>query len=476
MAEAEFIQNISKIMEQPDCMLFDRFLIQKMLPDSPEVHQKDLSDEIRWQAYHECMKKIGDTKVASIQTMQHWFGIHQTNRPSREMLFRFGFALHLSVDEMEEYLKKGMGEIGFQMSDYTEIIYYYGLYNGHSWDYVSKMLTQFELHLPLEMDICQQGFTNHLSDLFCEKASLSCREFLGWMERYSTYLKGYSMTSLQYLQSLRQGILDEIRWDAKKRLEDLLQETQYYQWRNHKKLISRKRNSSIPKFLESAVAKKTISQSLAQSISELYKLTKLPSDANEKLLMELYSSAWEYNKLSKDKKKRVSSRLHFNLMDQKYISELFSVAAQRQEQLELISFRAHLMEEKENCPKELWNKALDYGYDGNNDVEELIDWVTKTLARQSQRCRRIQRSDLLTLAFQLQQLKYIQSSREVMNDYDYKRERQNFVELVNPMLNACNMEILHPEKYLLDAVLYSCYQPDEVYSLSDVIESLEGEI
>lgn len=473
MAEAEFTQIVSAVMKNPDCMLFDRFLIKKMLPDCQELHQKELPEELRWQAYHECMKRLGDTKVAALQTIQHWFGIHQTNRPSREALFRLGFALRLSVEEMEEYLKEGMGEIGFQMSDYSEVIYYYGLHNGYTWEMACSLIEQFELHMPMEMDICHQNFTNHLCNLFCEKITLSSREFLGWMERYSSYLKGYSMTSLQYLQRLRQGILDEIRWDAKRRLEDLLQETPYYRWRNQRKRIYMKPNRSIPNFLDSALAKETLSSSLAQSISELYKLTKLPADANEKLLMDLYASAWEHNKLSKEKKKRVCHRLHLHLMDQKYISELFSVGAQREKQLQLLSLRAHLMNENGACPKELWNKAYDMGYQGKKEKGALTEWVTKTLARQSQRCRRIQRSDLLTLAFHLQQLRFMRASGEAMADYDYRRERERFCELADPMLAACNMETMNPEKYLLDAALWCCYQPEEVYSFSDVIESLD---
>jgi hypothetical protein len=477
MADKKIVQMVSAAVSNPDYMFFDRFLIQKMLPEVKFLPEVEISDEIRWKAYHKCMNRMGERRPAAVQTVQHWFGIHKYNRPSREMLFQLGFALKLSKEEMEIYLKEGLGENGFQMSDYSEVVYYYCFHNRFSWDEAQEMIKEFELHMPLEVEVCHNSFTNHLWKMFCGKMDLPPREFELWMEKYGSYLKCYSMTSLHYMKLLRSEILGEVRWDAKNRLEELMEETGYARWAEKKSRKMVKRDVLILRFLESSIAKKDISEDLKKNIHEMLKLSRLSEDANEKLLMEIYSSAWDEDILSKEKRKNVYEKLHFRMMDQKYISELFTVGVQRERYLQLLSLRIHLLEleEEKRCPDNLWRKAVELEYEGDNRVETLLEWVTRTISRQNQRCRRVQRSDLLILIFHLVQLRKLQQFSNDATKYNYRQAQEELKNMADPILTACDMEPFHHEKYLLDAVLWNCFCPEEIYSLSDVIEVL-GEI
>lgn len=50
-----------------------------------------------------------------------------------------------------------------------------------------------------------------------------------------------------------------------------------------------------------------------------------------------------------------------------------------------------------------------------------------------------------------------------------KIAKRNFVSMANEMLKLCQMAPLNKE-YELDAVLLSCFQPDEMYSYSEILE------
>lgn len=476
MKEADFEKTVADIKNNMLFMSFDRFLIGKMMPEL--VLEKVIPEEIRIEAYHVCMKQMDDVKVASVQTIQRWFGLHGISIPNREMIFRLGFALHLSVVEVEEYLKQGIGQPGFQMSDYREVIYYYGFYHGFSQGQAWEMIDRFEQMMPLEEVLIHSKYTERLWKLFTGKMDLPEDDYLKWMLQYSAHLKGYSRTVLEYLQSFRQEILEEICRYAEQRMQSLLWETHFFQWEEKKHLSPRKRAKSIPKYLSCAEegSGKCVSDALARSILEWLEITQLSSQANEKFLMELYASAWEQDRLSGEIKKKVSHQLYFNMMDQKYLSELFTVGDQRERQMNLLRLQRYLQEESidKKCPERLWNRAQELGYTKESrDMKDVAAWVRDACAHQSRRCRMIHRSDLLTLVFYLAQLRYLRHMEETGENYIPETGQKMLLELADATLTACNMEKFDGKHYLLDATLWQCYQKEEMYSLSDLIDALQ---
>ncbi len=62
----------------------------------------------------------------------------------REHVIHMCFALSLEPDEAEEYLTKGLAEPSFQINDYYEILFLYGLYHHLSYEDCLKMADVFE--------------------------------------------------------------------------------------------------------------------------------------------------------------------------------------------------------------------------------------------------------------------------------------------------------------------------------------------
>lgn len=477
MEKSDLQKKILDIRNDLVTLSFDRFIIGKMLPQSRL--EQIIPEEIRLQAYHIFMQRVEDAKVAAPQTIQHWFGIQGSGRPTREMVFRLGFALRLSTEEVEEYLKKGIRQPGIQMCDYREVIYYYGMYHNYTLEQAYHMIDRFEQRMPLETEVIHSKYTWQLCKIFQEKREWAEDDYLEWMLQHGAHLKGYSMTVLDYLQSFRKEILEGIVDCAQQRMWELLRETGYFLWEEKRHLPSANRVKSIRYYLKNRekITGERIADDLADCIIELLDISQLSVQANEKMLMELYASAWEKNRISDVIRKKVSSQLHFSLMDQKYLSELFTVGAQRDRQMNLLRLQRQLQQASSpnhRCPSELWKRAKELGYTGQGrDISEVSAWAKDAVTRQSRRCRMIQREDMLTLVFYLAQIRYICQLEETGEFYTPEMGRKILVELADTTLTACNMEKFNTEHYLLDAILWECYQQDEMYSFSDLIEVLQ---
>ena len=82
----------------------------------------------------------------------------------------------------------------------------------------------------------------------------------------------------------------------------------------------------------------------------------------------------------------------------------------------------------------------------------------------------IQRKDLLPLIVTTAQLRYLHQLGQSGEMYQQEMGRTLFEKLANTTLTACFMDCLNTEKYKMDALFWNCYQKEEMYSVSDVLE------
>ena len=57
-------------------------------------------------------------------------------------------------------------------------------------------------------------------------------------------------------------------------------------------------------------------------------------------------------------------------------------------------------------------------------------------------------------------------------EYDQESAKSLFVEMANVTLSSCGMSVLNPD-FQLDAILLACFQPEEMYSYEELIDTLE---
>ena len=91
------------------------------------------------EAFLEFRRRTHRADIASLPTMRRWFGIGTFHKPTREHVIHMCFALGLSEEQAQEYLKKGLSEPGFQVNNYQELIFLYGIVNHYTYE---ECLTQ----------------------------------------------------------------------------------------------------------------------------------------------------------------------------------------------------------------------------------------------------------------------------------------------------------------------------------------------
>jgi len=473
---AGLAMTIESLKKSQGFFSFDAFLIEKMgFRPAADTCQSGITEQMRLDAYHECIRRIGTNHVAAVQTIQKWFGIHGRSTPDRDAVFRLAFALHLPYGEAEEYLVEGIGETGFQINDYQEAIFLYSLQKNYSYDEAVSLIDEFEDRLSDITQIISHNETSKLWEMFMLKKDLNREDFLQWMLEHGSYFKGYGMTALNYLRAFKQEILSEVKTDAQLRLQELLEETSFFRWEKANGYPAKKRHMTIPKFIYGAEDEtgKKVSEALGENILELMEISELSPDSNSELLLELYASATEKNNLKPDKRKRVGN-LSWNLMDNKYLSELLNIGAWKEKQmrLRLLQRKLALMPPDKKCPKDVLVQAEVCGYSKKKgtSIAKLQEWITVSLVQTARRIRMIQRKDLLPLIVTTAQLRYLHQLEQSGEMYQQDTGRMLFKKLANTTLTACCMECLNIEKYKMDALFWNCYQEEEMYSVSDVLE------
>lgn len=478
MRQQNFTEAIIRIKESNNYIEFDSYLIEKMTGIIIGEQSKEEQKKIRHEAYQRFLKRMGKQKVAALQTIQKWFGIRERAIPTREQIFKIGLALQLSIDEVDEYLKNGIKEMEIQINDYRETIFMYGLLHGMNYKETLNMIYEYQESLPINWrgNLCSQSnvLWKEYRSFCCEKKEV----FLQWMWERAEDFIGYNQNTLQYLRQLKREILCEVRLEAERELELYLGQTPFLMWERKCHLDKRDREKNIPKYFFSKKnrEKEEVSEDVVWNIMELLRISRMPDESNVGLLGELYAglnNKYRNYKTNnrKDKGKRIVP-IDINLIKEKHLSEMQNIRINKERLIgiSILISKLQSIEQDQECPYWAKGKILEYGcFIENEMVYQGLKALKQKEKEQIRRCHSIRRNDLLPFLFcasQKRVLRNIQQGRE----YQAEKAREDFFRFANTVLEECGMETLNVDRNQLDALLFSCFQPEEMYSLSELIE------
>ncbi len=461
MIFAEYIQE--KIKER-SFIRFDTFIAEKM---GYMLTKDEKTDENRKLALKEFRKRTDKKNIATMPTIRRWFGINGYTKPSREAVYEMCFAMGLNKEEAEEYLTKGLGQPAFQVNDYREMIFLYGLENGLDYDTCILMMQKFETRLDIGFSTIKTHSTRELINQYEIRKNTDADSFLMWMCDNAEWFKGYSQTALDYLLVYKHRVIEGIRRDEKKQMNMLLSETGYYRWVALRKDITDPNSrKSIEKFIMSHrnSSSYNVSESLGNAILELAKDVYSDKITNSRLVSEVFTAFGAKNDIGK--------KVHLDFIKpvtEKYLSYLYRIPSNWELSLRISWGIGALneMSDDEDSPKwvaellkEIYLKPIKV-----NTVSDAKIILRQCDIDNKRRCLMIQREDLLPLIHTVAQQRYM---AEHENDYRADAARQMFCNMANSTLNACNMPMLN-EEYEIDYVLMACYTEEEMYSYSDLL-------
>lgn len=440
----------------------------------------------REKAYKRCYNVVRSTGVVSRPTLRQWFGLGKTDkntRPRRGQLIEFAFAAQLSEQQLQEYLVDGLLEPGIQYNDYTEVIYQYGLHNQLSYSECSNMIVLFEREVNKQNVIAQTTHTEELVREYRRHQEVPKEEFLIWMFEIASYFKGYSKVALNRFESLKHEILLHVRKQARNSLDRYLDEVDYPAWERKHRKEDETDPQSIMRFIHNVTRQKNNNDStLYKSIANIVLFIYNPKDRNSDLLEELYAAAVDEEEQSQNRKHRFHSRKRYELpeslcfMTDKYLSQLLSIADNKEKEIRL-SQAVHCLENEQPqapCPDWIYDSLRKCGFALEaTTVADALQEISKEFKKQKQACRYIRRSDLLQLIHYVAQLRYDKICAE---DGEYRQQDAlvQFENLANDVFSECHMAPLDP-KYQLDAMYLTTFGDRDMYSLSEVIEAMDSE-
>lgn len=476
----ELSKSVRELKKRKDFFHFDQFIIQKMLGEE-SLTRDQIAPETRKKAYLKCLSAMGENRIVAIQTLQKWFGIHGRTVPTRENVFRLGFALHMTVEEVREYLVSGLCQQDFQVNDYREAILIYGIGQKMSYEETLDMIEEYERTLSGDLVLLQHNQTDNMMHEYELKCHLSKEDFLAWMMEHCEYFKGYSKTLLNYFKLYKEEILTYIKEDACKELNTLLKQTNYSQWEKRNRLSGKKKKNSVELYIRSEKRKGNdcISETMEKNLREMSQIANLSVQSNSELLLELYASLNQEVRNYKTNNKKDTTKKRFpmeiNLMNDKYLSNVINISLHKERQL-LLSMLNHQLEDykdKELCPATIIDTMERAGYkkEGKITVGEAERWVTKRIKEQGRRCQLLQRNDLLPLILCVSQRRFLRENSS-HTEVEGEEAGKNFVKLANATLTSCHMQLLQPERFEFDAILMQCFQKDGLYFLPEVLEEL----
>lgn len=455
---------LNQIKQTTHFQHFPVFLSSKMgvsltAEDTDELEQ-------RRKAYKIFRERTGREEIASLPTMKRWFGIGGNATPDREQIYQMCFAMELSAEETQEYLLYGIHEPAFQVNDYQEVILVYGLYNHYRFDECMEMIRELEIQMEPELELVQTCGSQMLQEEFQGHKDLPWKLFMEWMLERSAYFKGYSKTTLTYFEKYKKLILDYVRSDAREELSRLLTETDYEHWCKMHLFVSANQETKVRKWLASHSQKRKLSEDLQKNIRETLMMAYTPVDANTRLLAEVYGTG---------KKKLSKNNWEFptiSVMTEKRLSDLLNVPIQKERFTQVQRAWQMLSDEEDNLPCPEWVQKMGQEYPRKaqtlNTVAEAKTWLEKYQRENKRRCLQIRRNDLLPMILYVAQRRYLESIG-YENRYEKAAALNQFEQLADSTLAACNMSKLS-EHYELDSLLRLCYQEDDFFSYSELLE------
>lgn len=458
-AERVFQNMIQGIADYEKFARFDTFLICRM-----GYSKSEITEEVRYAAYHKFRKLTARQEFASLPTMRRWFGIHGYAKPQREHIFMICFSLGASAGELREYLVNGIHESWIQFSDYHEVIYLYGIENGLKWEDALNMISWYERNIAAETVFLRTHTTNQLMEQYILQKDSDPNEFMEWMLSNASSFKGYSQTSLDYFTTYKDIIMKYICSDAQERLDSLLQETDFETWIYEKPFLSKKnRNEAVKKYIYYARRRKknTISEDLLNNIRELNKIAGSETKTNQNVLSDLFSTS--------------AQDLCLGNLTGKHLSDLLNLPLQMERSIraDKASAELHALPGDAKCPK--WIQAFIMEYTKGRiklfTVAAATEWIDTFRAEHHRRCRNINRQDILPMILYVAQHRYLEKIGGNMEQYEKDDARDLFSDLANATLSACGMTELSSE-IQLDALLLAAFQEDEMFSYADIAEVL----
>lgn len=464
-----FTMLVHRMRKEKEFRDFSEFMEDKLLDEGERKELDALSKEEKRRRLYKLFRiKTGRHDIATQPTMKRWFGIGGTAVPNREQIYEVGFRMGLSSKEVQEYLLYGIYEPAFQVTDYRETIFTYGLDNQLSYEQCLDHIEEFERKLDEQVKLEHTCGTQMLLGEYEVRKYYPWNEFCDWMLENAGDFKGYSKTTLKYFQKYRKIILDYVKKDAQEELKRLLEETDYADWCHRRKLDPKEKVRNIKKYIQHRehVHDTSFSEEWQKNVLEVAALADQEKETNQQFLVEVYAN----DALDRDGKPIFAS---VHGMTEKHLSDLMNIATHKERMLYIRKAARVLEEMGEDNPCPDWIHAMGLEYDRNPKelltVAEAKQWITKYYKENRRRCRQIQRTDMLPLVLYVAQRRYQEMIHYDTNAYRQQDALEVFEKLAESTLTACNMCPLD-ERYELDAVLKMCYQKDEMYSFSELLE------
>lgn len=473
-----YLKNELMIYNHKKWKLFDIFLLEKWSGISCKVDFETLDDkelnDIRKVAYRNFNKAVKGVHVANSRTIRKWFGIDEFVPPKREMFFKIAFALKLSVEEAKEYLVKGMLKPEFQINDYQEMIYLYGLENELDFDFCNSMIEIFERKMSSNLVVLQENHTEQLYEIYEMKKYLKPEEFVNWMLSNEELFKGYSKTVLDYFELLKTEICKYIKKDSQKYLEELLKYNGYENWKNNRKTeeesTEEQQQISFIRYLARS-KKEVVREEDLVSVRKAYRLA-YGEENDSEFIRELFSFGEDNKRTVNQEKQKKLESYDITFMTNKYLSQILTVAEQKASLMKLKNIKATIseMSDEKECPEEI-EQYLKTNCDKmkSNTIKDAKKAVAYLLKHQTQRCQLIGRDDLLPMVHYLAQKRYEEELIEKKTEYNMEEARDCFINVANAVLSKCKMALISPE-YRSDYLMLKSFTKRDMYSVVDMVE------
>lgn len=448
MGDTYYEQLYSKLTQQ-FYRKFDDYITRKWCDCRPN---EEITDDDRSHAYKNLYQEIKSAQIANRQTVRKWFGIGGScSIPSRENVLKIALATKMSVQETTEYLQYGISQPGLQENDYREFIIMYCLEHQCGLEKCQRMIEYYEQKSQFAGKWEQTSRTSWLHNQYDVVKGYTPEELLIWMHKNQKYFKGYSMTVLNCYRRLIEKCLTIFRSETQAVLVRALQKEGFFEWLRANDMGENYTNVEIERFVKNKLRsrKEPITPQSAKEIRDMVTIVYASHDRISDLVVEIYSTM-------PGRKKNNGNFMIYNALedqnqikrvDNKYISELLNIAILKEKQMVL---------------------QMEIAKESN---EQLRKEMQKELKKMKQRVHLIQRSDLLVLT---QYIVYQKMVEEIGQDKVYHAEsaRKEFREYADRILEVCGMRKFD-ESYMLDFVLLSCFDQEEMYLFGDVIEETE---
>lgn len=455
--DGEFLKEIKTVLKQNKFMRFDIFIISKVL--KKDYMTKKISGETRAEAYHLFCKITGDRRFAAVPTVKRWFGINGYTLPRRENIFEIAYVLKMSENGLREWLMEGLGEPDVQFNDYHEVIWLYGLVNGMTWEDAEKNIETYEKRLKFEIKLEKTHSTNYLMEQFDARKRSDEKEFMEWMYMNTSSFKGYSLTTLEYVNIYKDIITEYVCNESMVSLKKFLAETDFYSWTKKKNADENER--IVQKYLYYIKRKrdKNVSEGMMENIMEANRIAHMSPDSRQKMLADIFSTSKSNNEFGNLTRKRLSDILNLPIQLEKNLRAGIALNELKYKDDTDIC-PEWVAEFIESCAKKT---AVP------ENVKEAKDWLKSFKVENHRRCRLVQRKDLLPMILYVAQRRYTEENSRQNKEYEQNSAKEYFVNMANATLSSCGMTSIN-EKYKLDMVLLSTYQKDDMYSYSEVVE------